>query len=104
MCSLVDDLITKGTDEPYRLLTSRSEYRLLLRNDNADSRLTEIGYQAGLVSDEHYASYLKKMAEVSHLLEEFKDMKISQTMLTDEIADEIGTEGRHNSCCVQSLN
>ncbi len=89
---MIDDLITKGTDEPYRLLTSRSEYRLLLRNDNADSRLTEIGHQVGLVTDDHYASYTKKMREVNHLLEEFKEMKISQNMLTDEVATKIGTE------------
>ncbi len=89
---MIDDLITKGTDEPYRLLTSRSEYRLLLRNDNADSRLTEIGHQVGLVTDEHYASYTKKMSDVNRLLEEFKEMKISQNMLTDEVAEKIGTE------------
>ncbi len=89
---MIDDLITKGTDEPYRLLTSRSEYRLLLRNDNADSRLTEIGHQIGLVTDEHYESYTQKMKEVTHLLDEFKEMKISQNMLTDEVASRIGTE------------
>ncbi len=89
---MIDDLITKGTDEPYRLLTSRSEYRLLLRNDNADSRLTEIGHQIGLVTDEHYASFTTKTSQVAKLLEEFKELKISQNMLTDEVASRIGTE------------
>lgn len=75
--TLVDDLVTKDIDEPYRMLTSRSEYRLLLRQDNADERLTKIGYDAGLISEERYQSFLKKQQTIEDEILRMKETKIS---------------------------
>ena len=69
---MIDDLVTKGTEEPYRLMSSRAEFRLILRHDNADIRLTEIGHQIGLIKEERYQNYVNKMANINKVIEILK--------------------------------
>lgn len=74
---LIDDLITKGVKDPYRLLTSRAEFRLLLRHDNANERLIKYGYEIGLVSSERYGKFLEKRNNIENLINEVKEIKIT---------------------------
>ena len=88
--TLIDDLVTKDIDEPYRMLTSRSEYRLLLRQDNADERLTEIGYNQGLVDESRYQRYLQKAKTIDEEIERFRQTKISASQENNDILAKVG--------------
>ncbi|HHX61723.1 MAG TPA: tRNA uridine-5-carboxymethylaminomethyl(34) synthesis enzyme MnmG [Epulopiscium sp.] len=82
---LIDDLVIKGTNEPYRMMTSRAEYRLLLRQDNADLRLTPKGYKAGLISEERYKDFLQKREAIDTEMKRLKNTYISNTETVQEI-------------------
>ncbi|KSU59098.1 tRNA uridine 5-carboxymethylaminomethyl modification protein [[Bacillus] enclensis] len=87
---LIDDLVTKGTNEPYRLLTSRAEYRLLLRHDNADLRLTDIGKRIGLISDERYGRFTEKKEAINAEKERLESIRIKPVEETQAVIREAG--------------
>ncbi|MEI7028017.1 tRNA uridine-5-carboxymethylaminomethyl(34) synthesis enzyme MnmG [Paenibacillus sp. y28] len=100
---LIDDLVTKGTLEPYRLLTSRAEYRLLLRHDNADMRLTPLGYEIGLLTQERYDRFLHKKQMVEQELERLKTTKVKPAEDVQAVLAEVGSVLLNNTVDVLSL-
>lgn len=100
---LIDDIVTKGTNEPYRMMTSRAEYRLLLRQDNADLRLTEIGHKIGLISDERYQRFLSKKENIEKEVERLKKTVVKPTEKVNEILRKCGTSELNNGSKMAEL-
>ena len=100
---LIDDIVTKGTNEPYRMMTSRAEYRLLLRQDNADLRLTEIGHEIGLISDERYKAFLDKKKKIEKEIERIKTTTIKPTAEVNEFLKKYNTSTISNGVKLADL-
>ena len=88
---LIDDIVTKGTNEPYRMMTSRAEYRLLLRQDNADLRLTPIGYEIGLISAQRYAKFKEKEKNIQKEIERLKNLVVKPSTQVNSFLEKCGT-------------
>ena len=101
--TLIDDLVTKGCSDPYRMMTSRSEYRLILREDNADLRLTEMGYKLGLVTEEAHEALLKKIREIQQETERVNSQSIAPSDELNKVLEDAGTAPLKTGCKMSEL-
>lgn len=100
---LIDDIVTKGTNEPYRMMTSRAEYRLLLRQDNADLRLTSLGYEIGLISEARYKKFIDKKAMIKQEIDRMKTTTIKPTVKVNEFLSKYGASNIVNGVKLADL-
>jgi tRNA uridine 5-carboxymethylaminomethyl modification enzyme len=101
--TLIDDLVTKGCSDPYRMMTSRSEYRLILREDNADLRLTEMGYKLGLVSEEAHEALLTKIREIKQETERVNTTSLAPSEELNRALEQAGTAPLKTGCRISEL-
>ena len=100
---LIDDLVTKDNREPYRMMTSRAEYRLLLRQDNADMRLTPIGHEIGLIDDERYDKFLLKKEQIEKEIERLKHVNIGANKTVQELLESLGSTKLNSGSTLEEL-
>lgn len=100
---MIDDLVTKGTNEPYRLLTSRAEFRLILRHDNADLRLTEKGYELGLISEARYAQFLRKKQAVEEEIGRIKSLIVKPSADVNELLEQVGSKKMNEALKAEAM-
>ena len=100
---MIDDLVTKGTKEPYRMLTSRAEYRLLLRHDNADERLRQYGYDASLVSEDVYQQYLQKMERIHNEIERLEGIRFTPKHEINDVLESLGSSRLNEGISARAL-
>ena len=100
---LIDDLVTKESHEPYRMMTSRAEYRLLLRQDNADQRLTEIGYEVGLISKERYERLLKKERYIDEEIKRLEHVNVGANSFTNDLLEKYGSTPLNSGSTITEL-